>query len=137
MKSLVPLLIVLVAASAFGIWFQRTRGEFRRKKTINGPRMTVQQIGSPLGARVTMVQFSSAFCSPCRATRVLLEQMVQSMTDVTYAHVDAESNLELVRQLNILSTPTTLFLNRDGVEVGRAMGTPKRSQVLAAVAAVH
>ena len=137
MKSLVPLLVVLVAASAFGIWFQRTRGEFRRKKTINGPRMTVEQIGSPLGARVTMVQFSSAFCSPCRATRVLLEQMVQSMTDVTYAHVDAESNLELVRQLNILSTPTTLFLNRDGVEVGRAMGTPKRSQVLAAVAAVH
>ena len=137
MKSLVPLLIVLVAASAFGIWFQRTRGEFRRKKTINGPRMTVQQIGGPLGARVTMVQFSSAFCSPCRATRVLLEQMVQSMSDVTYAHVDAESNLELVRQLNILSTPTTLFLNRDGVEVGRAMGTPKRSQVLAAVAAVH
>jgi thiol-disulfide isomerase/thioredoxin len=136
-KSLVPLLIVLVAASAFGIWFQRTRGEFRRKKTINGPRMTVQQIGGPLGARVTMVQFSSAFCSPCRATRVLLEQMVQSMSDVTYAHVDAESNLELVRQLNILSTPTTLFLNRDGVEVGRAMGTPKRSQVLAAVAAVH
>jgi thiol-disulfide isomerase/thioredoxin len=136
-KSLVPLLVVLVAASAFGIWFQRTRGEFRRKKTINGPRMTVEQIGSPLGARVTMVQFSSAFCSPCRATRVLLEQMVQSMTDVTYAHIDAESNLELVRQLNILSTPTTLFLNRDGVEVGRAMGTPKRSQVLAAVAAVH
>lgn len=137
MKSLVPLLVVLVAASAFGIWFQRTRGEFRRKKTINGPRMTVQQIGSPLGVRVTMVQFSSAFCSPCRATRVLLEQMVQSMSDVTYAHIDAESNLELVRQLNILSTPTTLFLNRDGVEVGRAMGTPKRSQVLAAVAAVH
>jgi thiol-disulfide isomerase/thioredoxin len=99
--------------------------------------MTADQIGSPLGARVTMVQFSSAFCSPCRATRVLLEQMVQSMTDVTYAHIDAESHLELVRQLNILSTPTTLFLNRDGVEVGRAMGTPKRSQVLAAVAAVH
>lgn len=137
MKSLVPLLIVLVAATAFGVWFQRTRGEFRRKKTINGPRMTADQIGSPLGARVTMVQFSSAFCSPCRATRVLLEQMVQSMSDVTYAHIDAESNLELVRQLNILSTPTTLFLNRDGVEVGRAMGTPKRSQVLAAVAAVH
>lgn len=137
MKSLVPLLVVLLSATAFGIWFQRTRGEFRRKKTINGPRMTADQIGGPLGARVTMVQFSSAFCSPCRATRVLLEHMVQSMTDVTYAHIDAESHLELVRQLNILSTPTTLFLNRDGVEVGRAMGTPKRSQVLAAVAAVH
>ena len=137
MKSLVPLLIVLAAASAFGVWFKRTRGEFRRKKTIDGPRLTPEQIGGPLGERVTMVQFSSAFCSPCRATRVLLEQMVQSMPDVRYAHIDAESHLELVRQINILSTPTTLFLNRDGVEVGRAMGTPKRSQVLAAVAAVH
>ena len=137
MKSLVPLLVVLAAATAFGIWFQRTRGEFRRKKTINGPRMTPEQIGGPLGERVTMVQFSSAFCSPCRATRVLLKPVLQSMPDVTYAHIDAESNLELVRELNILSTPTTLFLNRDGVEVGRAMGTPKRSQVLAAVAAVH
>lgn len=137
MKSLLPLLLVLLSASAFGIWFKRTRGEFRRKKTIDGPRLSPEQIGGPLGERVTMVQFSSAFCSPCRATRALLEQMVQSMPDVRYAHIDAESHLELVRQINILSTPTTLFLNRDGVEVGRAMGTPKRSQVLAAVAAVH
>jgi thiol-disulfide isomerase/thioredoxin len=136
-KSLLPLLAVLAAASVFGIWFRRTRGEFRRKKTIDGPRLTSDQIGISLGERVTMVQFSSAFCSPCRATRVLLEQMVQTMPDVAYVHIDAESHLELVRQLNILSTPTTLFLNRDGTEVGRAMGTPKRSQVLTAVAAVQ
>jgi thiol-disulfide isomerase/thioredoxin len=136
-KSLLPLLAVLAAASVFGIWFRRTRGEFRRKKTVDGPRLTSDQIGIALGERVTMVQFSSAFCSPCRATRVLLEQMVQTMPDVAYAHIDAESHLELVRQLNILSTPTTLFLNRDGTEVGRAMGTPKRSQVLTAVAAVQ
>ena len=137
MKSLLPLLAVLAAASVFGIWFRRTRGEFRRKKTVDGPRLTPDQIGIALGERVTMVQFSSAFCSPCRATRVLLEQMVQTMPDVEYVHIDAESHLELVRQLNILSTPTTLFLNRDGTEVRRAMGTPKRSQVLTAVAAVQ
>ena len=137
MKSVLPLLAVLAAASVFGIWFRRTRGEFRRKKTVDGPRLTSDQIGIALGELVTMVQFSSAFCSPCRATRVLLEQMVQTMPDVAYVHIDAESHLELVRQLNILSTPTTLFLNRDGTEVGRAMGTPKRSQVLTAVAAVQ
>ena len=137
MKSVLPLLAVLAAASVFGIWFRRTRGEFRRKKTVDGPRLTSDQIGIALGERVTMVQFSSAFCSPCRATRVLLEQMVQTMPDVAYVHIDVESHLELVRQLNILSTPTTLFLNRDGTEVGRAMGTPKRSQVLTAVAAVQ
>jgi thiol-disulfide isomerase/thioredoxin len=136
-NSLIPLLIVLAMATAFGIWFRRSRGEFRRKKVVNGPRLTPAQIGHELGQRVTMVQFSSAFCTPCRATRVLLEQMVTSMPDAAYVHIDAESHLELVRELNILSTPTTLFLNRDGVEVGRAMGTPKRSQVITAVAAVN
>ena len=137
MKSLTPLLVVLVLAIAFGVWYTRSRGEFRRKKTVNGPKLDAAVIGVELGSRVTMVQFSSAFCSPCRATKALLEDMVKTMPDVRYAHIDAESHLELVRQLDIRSTPTTLFLNASGVEVGRAMGTPKRSQVLAAVNAIH
>ena len=137
MKSLTPLVVVLALAIAFGVWYTRTRGEFRKKKTVNGPKLDAGIIGVELGAAVTMVQFSSAFCSPCRATKALLEDMVKAMPDVHYAHIDAESHLELVRKLDIRSTPTTLFLNSDGVEVGRAMGTPKRSQVLAAVNAIR
>ena len=137
MKSLTPLVVVLALAIAFGVWYTRSRGEFRRKKTVNGPKLDASVIGVELGSRVTMVQFSSAFCSPCRATKALLEDMVKTMPDVRYAHIDAESHLELVRKLDIRSTPTTLFLNSAGVEVGRAMGTPKRSQVLAAVNAIH
>ena len=137
MKSLTPLLVVLVLAIAFGVWYTRSRGEFRRKKTVNGPKLDAAVIGVELGSRVTMVQFSSAFCSPCRATKALLEDMVKTMPDVRYAHIDAESHLELVRELDIRSTPTTLFLNGEGVEVGRAMGTPKRSQVMAAVEAIR
>ena len=130
-------MIVLALAIAFGVWYTRSRGEFRKKKTVDGPKLDAATIGVELGARVTMVQFSSAFCSPCRATKALLEDMVTKMPDVRYAHIDAESNLELVRKLDIRSTPTTLFLNGNGIEVGRAMGTPKRSQVLAAVNAIH
>lgn len=137
MKTFIPLAIVLVLATGFGFWYKRTRGEFRKKKTVNGPKLTAAIVGTELGARATMVQFSSAFCTPCRATKVLLEDMVKTMTDVRYAHIDAESHLELVRELNILSTPTTLFLNGAGIEVGRAMGTPKRAQVHAALAAIH
>ena len=137
MKSLTPLVIVLALAIGFGVWYTCSRGEFRKKKTINGPKLDAAIVGVELGSRVTMVQFSSAFCSPCRATKALLEDMVKSMPDVRYAHIDAESNLELVRKLDIRSTPTTLFLNSDGIEVGRAMGTPKRSQVMAAVNAIQ
>jgi len=136
-KSLTPLVVVLALAIAFGVWYTRSRGEFRRKKTVNGPKLDAAVIGVELGSRVTMVQFSSAFCSPCRATKALLEDMVKTMPDVRYAHIDAESHLELVRKLDIRSTPTTLFLNASGVEVGRAMGTPKRSQVMAAVNAIR
>ncbi len=98
MKTFVPLFIVLVSATGFGFWFQRTRGEFRKKKTVNGPKLTAAIIGSELGSRATMVQFSSAFCTPCRATKALLEDMVKTMPDVRYAHIDAESHLELGRE---------------------------------------
>jgi glutaredoxin len=135
-KSLAPLLIILLLSSVFGVRYKRSRGEFRRKKTVNGPVIDAKSMGIELGSRVTMLQFSSAFCSPCRATKALLENMVVDMPDVKYAHIDAESHLELVRELDVRSTPTTLFLNGAGIEVGRAMGTPKRSQVLAAVNAI-
>ena len=111
MKTFIPLAIVLVAATGFGIWYQRTRGEFRKKKTVNGPKLTAAIVGTELGSRATMVQFSSAFCTPCRATKVLLEDMVKTMPDVHYAHIDAESHLELVRKLDIRSTPTKTYMS--------------------------
>ena len=58
------------------------------------------------------------------------------MADVAHVEVDAEANLELVRQLDIRSTPTTLFINGAGREIGRAVGAPKRDQVIQAIAAI-
>ncbi len=137
MQNLTPLLIVLALASAFGVWHRRTRGSFKTHKVVVGHRFTAAELGTQLGARATMVQFSSAFCAPCRATYLLLDQMVKSMNDVVHVQLDAENNLELVRQLNILSTPTTLFIDRSGVEIGRATGRPTRDQVLAALAQIR
>ena len=136
MNSLLPTLIVLAIASAYGFWWKRSRGAIRSKKSMPDHRLTAAVLGEELGSRATMVQFSSAFCAPCKATHALLSQMVIPMNDVKHIHIDAESHLELVRQLDIRSTPTTLFLNSQGVEVGRAAGTPKREQVLAALNAI-
>ena len=136
-KTYLPLAVVLVLASAYGFWWKGTRGAIRSNKSIPGHRLSAAVLGEELGSRATMVQFSSAFCTPCRATHALLSQMVIPMKDVKHIHIDAESHLELVRTLDIRSTPTTLFINRDGIEVGRAAGTPKREQVLAALAAIN
>jgi len=102
----------------------------------SGPTVTISEIGADFGSRVTLLQFSSAFCSPCRATKALLADITADLSDVHHVNIDAESNLELVRRLDIRSTPTTLILNGAGVEVGRAVGAPKRDQVIAALARV-
>ena len=136
MKSYLPLLIVLAVATAYGLWWKKREGAIRTTKAVPDHRLTAAVLGEELGSRATMVQFSSAFCAPCRATHSLLSQMVIPMHDVKHIHIDAESHLELVRQLDIRSTPTTIFLNAKGIEVGRAAGTPKRDQVIAALNAI-
>ena len=135
MKSLLPIVIVLAIASAYGFWHKSTRGKVvvKAEKGLITPAL----IGADLGSRATLLQFSSAFCGPCRATRMLIEDATADMGDVKHVEIDAEANLELVRQLDIRSTPTTLFINGDGHEVGRAVGAPKRDQVLSAIAAIR
>jgi len=134
-KSLLPIVIVLALATGYGLWYQRSRGKVAVKSDKG--LITQSMIGVALGSRVTLVQFSSAFCSPCRATRMLLEDVTEDLSEVVYVEIDAEANLELVRTLDIRSTPTTLFLDRSGHEVGRAMGAPKRDQVLSAISAIR
>ncbi len=82
-----------------------------------------------LGDRATLVQFSSAFCAPCRATRVVLADVAAEADGVVHLEIDAEQHLDVVRALKVLRTPTTLVLDRDGVERGRATGAPSRDQV--------
>jgi thiol-disulfide isomerase/thioredoxin len=95
--------------------------------------LTSDQLGYALGERATLVQFSSAFCAPCRATRRILAD-VAGMTDgVRHIEIDAESRLDLVRQLNVLRTPTVFVLAEDGSIVRRASGQPRKPDVIAAI----
>ncbi|HXZ63871.1 MAG TPA: thioredoxin family protein [Streptosporangiaceae bacterium] len=97
--------------------------------------MTSEQLGQSLGERATLVQFSTAFCAPCRATRRILAD-VAGMTDgVAHVEIDAESRLDLVRELNVLRTPTVLILAADGSIVRRASGQPRKPDVIAAIGA--
>jgi thiol-disulfide isomerase/thioredoxin len=95
--------------------------------------LTAGGVAVPLGERATLVQFSSAFCAPCRATRRVLGEVAELVPGVTHVEVDAEHHLDVVRSLRVLRTPTTLILDPDGRELSRAAGLPQRDQVLAAL----
>jgi thiol-disulfide isomerase/thioredoxin len=90
-------------------------------------------LGRPPGARATLLQFSSAFCAPCRATRRILTEVSAMVDGVAHVEIDAEKHLDLVRRLHILKTPTTLVLDAHLREVKRAIGQPRKADVLAAL----
>ena len=85
------------------------------------------------GERGTLLQFSSAFCAPCRTTRRLLAEVAEVVPGVTHVEIDAEHHLDLVRHLGIMRTPTTLVLDAGGHEASRAAGVPAKPQVVAAL----
>jgi hypothetical protein len=95
--------------------------------------LTSDQLGHELGARATLVQFSSAFCAPCRATRRILTDVTGMTSGVSYIEIDAESRLDLVRRLNVMRTPTVLVLDGAGQIVRRASGQPRKPDVIAAI----
>lgn len=93
-------------------------------------------VGTPRGERATLLQFSSAFCAPCRATRRVLGEVAGVVPGVVHVELDAEHHLELVRELGVLRTPTTLILDAAGREIARAAGAPRKEQVLGALPTV-
>ena len=105
------------------------------RATDGGQRLTAAELDGSLGERATLVQFSSAFCAPCRATRRVLDDVAGMVEGVRHVEIDAEAHLDLVRRLGIVKTPTVLVLDADGAVVRRASGQPRRADVIAALGA--
>jgi thiol-disulfide isomerase/thioredoxin len=135
---------VLLALVVGGVLALRN-GRFRGTHTVRGastaagpPPVSVldgSQWEAQLGERATLLQFSSAFCAPCRSTRRILSDIAGQVPGVRHIEVDAEHHLDVVRRLSILRTPTTLVLDAEGHEVVRASGAPTKAQVYDALAA--
>ncbi len=153
----------VVLALAFGLWRAATDGRFRGTHVVRRPAgrdetpaaapveaaapppeesaarpgaELVAAVGEELGERATLLQFSSAFCAPCRATRRVLGEVTALVEGVAHVEIDAEHHLEATRTRGVLRTPTTIVLDASGAEVTRATGAPSRDQVLTALARV-
>ena len=162
MRGVIWVLLILAVATAFGLWRQRNDGRLRptqrpapspatsqtsRPGVADGvaelaghpepartaPHLTADDLQAPLGEAATLVEFSSAFCQPCRATKQVLTQVAEMVPGVEFVEIDAESRLDLVRQLGVMRTPTVFVLGPDGTVHTRASGTPRKADVIAAI----
>jgi thiol-disulfide isomerase/thioredoxin len=153
--GLIALVVALAVATVTGLAWQRTNGRMRAArpsarapapdgaetgtsgtgaaKPETGPVITGDELGLPLGKRATLVQFSTSFCAPCRATRRILAEVAGMVEGVAHVEIDAESHLDLVRRLDIRRTPTVLVVGPDGQITKRASGQPRKADVIAAL----
>ncbi|MGY1602884.1 thioredoxin family protein [Geodermatophilus sp. SYSU D00815] len=130
------LAVALVLAAAAAWWLRVRDGAVRAAGGDGdvGPRAVLERLGvRPQDADLTVVQFSTAFCAPCRATRARLQQLQATRPGLAYVHVDAESHLDEVRELDVRRTPTLFYLRRDGSLVGRSSGAPRADELTALV----
>jgi thiol-disulfide isomerase/thioredoxin len=142
--GLIALAATLLVATALGVGLRRRAGRFRpgpagspaQPGRAETGALTEADLGRSLGRRATLVQFSTAFCAPCRPTGQILAEVADMADGVTHVEIDAAARLDLVRRLRITSTPTVLMLDPDGAIVRRAVGLPRKADVIAALGSV-
>ncbi|MGH2929998.1 MAG: thioredoxin family protein [Solirubrobacteraceae bacterium] len=149
--GLIALVVVLAAASAAGFAMRRRQGRFHpanstpavaaeaadpARPTTAPAALSATDLGAPLGAQVTLVQFSTQVCAYCGPTRELLTEVARERDGVAFVEIDAAQRMDLTRRLRVLSTPTVLVLDALGGIYSRASGPLRRPDLLAAVGAV-
>lgn len=133
--------VALVVATVMGLVLRRRNGRFQAPAApepgpAKAPDPVLAGLGVTPGPDVTLLQFSTVFCGPCRTTRALCAEVARTVPGVRHLEVDAESHLDAVRALDIWRTPTVLVLDRDATIVSRAVGAPTRAQLLGVIGAV-
>jgi thiol-disulfide isomerase/thioredoxin len=138
--GLIALAAALAVATVAGVALRRRAGRFRagpagRAAWADAARsvLTEADLGSRLGEQATLVQFSTAFCAPCRPTRQMLARVAGMVDGVAHVEIDAAVRLDLARRLHVTSTPTVLVLDPGGAVVKRAVGLPRQADVIAAL----
>ena len=120
-------LVGLVAvATALGLLWRASQG---RVRTASGRIDDVE-----LGGRATLLQLSSEYCAPCRATARVLGQISDDQhgtDDIRHIEVDIVDRPDLVSRFNVLQTPTTLILDANGTVRARIGGAVRRDHVIA------
>lgn len=134
--------LVIVLLAVLGIALLRGRFDGRIRTALPPARSMVASTVPVLGdvgialpaEKVTVVQFSGAFCAVCPQARTLVERMLRDHPDIAHVEVDVADHLEAVRVLDIRRTPTLIIVDKRGRAVHRASGMPREAELRQALA---
>ena len=79
---------------------------------------------------VTLVDFSAAWCGPCRMLSPIIEEVAKNFENkATVAKVDIDSDQKIAAEYQVTSVPT-MILFKDGKEVERMVGLRDAENVI-------
>jgi len=142
-SQLIAVLGLLALATIAGLIWKAKTGT--AKRVANGEVIDLKEIGAikdgqpvtSFGERVTFLQFSSEVCSQCAQTARLFHELEAQHDDILHIEVDITNRLDLANKFNILQTPTTLVLDKNGVVTSRIGGAAKSQTIQDQLGSFH
>ena len=134
--GLVALVALPVLATVAGLVWRSRQGHVRATAAGDADAATGASTAAALGlapgrlgARVTLVQFSTEFCSRCPATARELTAIAGDYEGVRHVEIDLTRDAALADRFHVTQTPTTLVLDARGEQTARIGGAPRVREV--------
>ena len=77
-----------------------------------------------------LVDFTAAWCPPCRAMNPILDEIAASRDDLRIVKLDVDDNQAVAAQYGVLSMPTFMVFEH-GAPVGQIVGSRPKKRLLA------
>jgi thioredoxin-like negative regulator of GroEL len=146
--DLVPALIagigLPVIATAIGLLARARAGRVRTVASPSSPTGAPEAAATAaaslglahdaLGADVTLVQFSTEYCSRCPGVARSLSALADDLGgDIRHVEVDLTHDAALADRFHVRQTPTVLVLDAAGRTAGRIAGVPRADELRALI----
>ena len=78
---------------------------------------------------VMVVDFFANWCGPCRKLAPILEEVEGELTNVKFAKINTDENLEMAKKYQVSGLPT-LMVFKNGEAVERLVGLMPKSSII-------
>lgn len=75
-----------------------------------------------------LVDFWATWCGPCKMQAPIIDELAEEVTNVKFAKLDVDQNIQLAQKYRVMSIPT-LLLFKGGELVGSAIGLQSKDRV--------
>jgi thioredoxin 1 len=83
--------------------------------------------------RPVLVDFTAAWCPPCRVMKPVLDELAAERPDLRVVQLDVDAHQHAAARYGVLSMPT-FMLFRDGTPVTRLVGARPKARLLGELA---